>query len=530
MTLTRIHVLERYGISIHNSLLDDISPSFRAKSKDKIAKNIRLLHTFETKVLNDLEREDKDSFQNWISYNLMHWYLTTTLFGHNLLVYAPPLFGNIPTIYPCNSYRGAIYALYLTLHSIQSLDCEDEIYHYITRIRRTKNYVEHIIEDFELRIRKNITPPADTIIKSNQQIKEFIELPGGFVENHFIYQRVSQEIHHYHYSTRVKILNSLKKLWCLPNGEELYRFHSYFYTSTTMCPMELAEIGYRELERIQRDIIFLAKPEFTFNSTKETFGQFLNRIVFDPIFKIRSDDIGKKETLTYLNETYHETRSKIAELFENLPDLSIDFEETVVGHFEPNPFLYKPAVGDRSAVLFVNCSFYDGWGHYAEGLAVEYGWLKSKWEKLAHHIMDLRSTCRLITDCSIHFEGIQWSKENASKFLIEQGGFDLNEVDHEVNKIAVIPGWGLSQKIGQMKIVEIREYAKAQLQERFSIQKFHSIVLNNGSLPLDVLFQVVEYWINEQLEHTEKNIYNLKKQQQDRHTEHQQQQAQYPNN
>eukprot|EP01133_Synstelium_polycarpum_P014928 gene14928-17652_t len=239
-------------------------------------------------------------------------------------------------------------------------------------------------------------------------------------------------------------------------------------------------------------------------SQKESIGKILEVFEAECIPPIGVDI----EESVYYNFPYHYQpapidKSDIAKIYINFADHPLGQSRLfskVIGFHEgiPGHHLQISASRDQKDIdifrkNYINSSFYDGWGFYAESLSVEYGWLSSKWDILGHHIFDLRVTCKLIIDTSIHYEGLKWDTHKALSFLHTTGGFSEEEAQDEIEMISAIPGIGLSEKIGELKIRELRELCKSQLKQSFNVKAFHTLIATHGaSLPMDILYQMIE--------------------------------------
>ena len=103
---------------------------------------------------------------------------------------------------------------------------------------------------------------------------------------------------------------------------------------------------------------------------------------------------------------------------------------------------------------------------------------------------------RLVVDTGMHYK--RWSREQAIDYMVARTGMTVSDVTREIERYAVMPGQACAYKIGMMKILELREKAKAALGDRFDLKAFHTAVIENGPLPLTVLEQVIDAWIAEQ--------------------------------
>jgi uncharacterized protein (DUF885 family) len=108
----------------------------------------------------------------------------------------------------------------------------------------------------------------------------------------------------------------------------------------------------------------------------------------------------------------------------------------------------------------------------------------------------VKRALRLVIDTGIHSK--RWTRQQAIDYMKKNSGLPDKDIETEVERYIVIPGQALSYKIGQLKILELRERAKQQLGESFDIRRFHSVVLLNGALPIALLEKQVQNWIDQQ--------------------------------
>jgi uncharacterized protein (DUF885 family) len=107
---------------------------------------------------------------------------------------------------------------------------------------------------------------------------------------------------------------------------------------------------------------------------------------------------------------------------------------------------------------------------------------------------ELLRAVRLVTDTGIHAMG--WSRGEARRYMDETLGIP-GRFSHEVDRYIVLPGQAVGYKLGMLKILELRERAQEALGEDFDLKDFHRVVVGNGSLPLEILEQLVDEYIAE---------------------------------
>ena len=101
--------------------------------------------------------------------------------------------------------------------------------------------------------------------------------------------------------------------------------------------------------------------------------------------------------------------------------------------------------------------------------------------------------CRLVVDTGLH--AFDWTRDQAIDYMVTNSGLTRADVEAEVDRYLVWPGQATAYKIGELKIRELREKAKAKLGERFDLRRFHNALIDNGALPLSVLEQMIDEWI-----------------------------------
>jgi len=135
----------------------------------------------------------------------------------------------------------------------------------------------------------------------------------------------------------------------------------------------------------------------------------------------------------------------------------------------------------------------EGWALYAEGLGSSLGLYQDPYARYGQLRMEIWRAARLVVDTGIHSLG--WSRDQAIDWMAERTGMDRATVTAEVDRYYAWPGQALGYKIGQLKLLALRERAQQALGPAFDIRAFHQTVLDHGGLPLNVLEQVVADWL-----------------------------------
>ncbi len=176
-----------------------------------------------------------------------------------------------------------------------------------------------------------------------------------------------------------------------------------------------------------------------------------------------------------------------------LPTLS--YHEAVPGHHLDGATSIDRDVPTIVKALWSNTSG-EGWALYAERLAAEMGmYTDDPFSDLGRLQAELHRAVRLVTDTGIH--AMKWSREKAIEYMVNIEGLDRATATSEIERFAVWPGQALGYKLGQLKILALREEAKERLGERFDIRDFNQAVLNVASSPLPFIESTVRDWIVE---------------------------------
>ena len=138
-------------------------------------------------------------------------------------------------------------------------------------------------------------------------------------------------------------------------------------------------------------------------------------------------------------------------------------------------------------------AFVEGWALYSERLGKEVGFYQDPYSDYGRLEADIWRAIRLVVDTGVHSQ--HWTREQMVQYFRDHSGMDDTNIQAEVDRYIAWPGQALAYKVGQLKILELRDRAKAALGPKFDIKAFHDQVLDNGALPLDVLEQHINDWI-----------------------------------
>lgn len=325
-------------------------------------------------------------------------------------------------------------------------------------------------------------------------------------------------------------------IWSLPNGDELYRFYVENNTTTSESPENIHQLGLKEVARIEAEILKIAKAQ-GFNDLK-SFQQSLktNPAVFpksrEEILEIYRGYIAqmqpelpklfgllpKNKVEVLPVEQYREKEAAGAEYHQGTPDGSRPGQVYVnTGDFSERSKISMEATAYHEAIpghhmqidiaqnlpnlpMFRkqpnHTAYIEGWALYAEQLGKDVGFYKDPLSDYGRLSSELFRACRLVVDTGVHYK--KWTRQQMIDFMREHSALDEPDIQAETDRYIAIPAQALAYKMGQLKILELRELAKHELGDRFDIKAFHDMVLNAGTLPLNILDARIKNWIKEQ--------------------------------
>ncbi len=318
----------------------------------------------------------------------------------------------------------------------------------------------------------------------------------------------------------------------LPHGNEAYAFYLRRYTTTNLTPAEVHRIGLDEVKRIEsemdgllrklgyrdgtveqrmtalesdqqypdtpdvREKVLADYSRYVEDARQRSLSSFLHTPQAPCIVQRIPEFQEANAAANYQTPPPDGSRPGIFRVplpgprFDKVRMRTLAYHEAIPGHH----FQLALQVEMKSLPRFRRTypfgplsAFTEGWGLYAERLASDLGWYANDpVGDLGRLGSELFRARRLVVDTGIHTKG--WTRQQSIDYGIPRS---------EVDRYTVWPGQACSYKIGQLKILELRERAKKQLGARFDLKQYHDVVLRNGSVPLALLERVVDAWIKE---------------------------------
>jgi uncharacterized protein (DUF885 family) len=141
-------------------------------------------------------------------------------------------------------------------------------------------------------------------------------------------------------------------------------------------------------------------------------------------------------------------------------------------------------------------AYIEGWGLYAERLGKDVGFYQDPYSDYGRLEGDIWRAIRLVVDTGVHSQ--HWTREQMVAYFQDHSNIDDTSIQAEVDRYVAWPSQALAYKVGQLKILELRDRAKTALGDKFDLRAFHDQIIDSGALPLDVLSDRIDAWIASQ--------------------------------
>jgi uncharacterized protein (DUF885 family) len=326
-------------------------------------------------------------------------------------------------------------------------------------------------------------------------------------------------------------------IWDAPDGRAYYANRARFHTTTSLTPEEIHKIG---LAEVARNLAEMQKvmDEVGF---KGTLNQFFDHLRTDPQFYYKTGDELYRAYVTITKVIDPELPRLFGKLYRTpfglrpIPDTSApntttayyqgpSIDGTRPGYYYVN--LYRPEVRPKYEMEVLTAheaapghhlqialaqeqtdlpkfrrfsgftAYIEGWALYSERLGYDLGLYKDPYSRFGQLTYDQWRAVRLVVDTGMHQMG--WTRQQAIDYFMANAAKTETDVVNEIDRYIAWPGQALAYKIGQLKILELRERAQGALGDRFDIRAFHDTILATGAVPLEILERTVDDWIRAQ--------------------------------
>ena len=468
-----------------------------------------------------------------------------------------------PSYYLSLNQRGGVQSYYETgdrLVYSSKQDYEDwliRLSKYVDNIINTKNNLEKGIQNGYTHPRlvtSQVITQIDNILNSNIEdnpyLKIFINADNSFFakgEKEDLIIRATELIKVNIIPSYIELNNFLKNIYLpnsresiglsdIPDGAAWYEYAARYHTTTNLSPDEIHNIGLKEVKRIRNEM------EQIINNLQwdGDFKSFLNYLRTSPRFYYDNPD-DLLNAYLIMAKSIDPLLPKIFKVFPRapygvipIPAESAPFTTTAYynspakgrpGYFYAN--LYKPESRPKYEIPVLTVheavpghhfqisiaqelenvptfrkyqsftAFVEGWGLYSEELGEFMNLYDDPYDKFGQLTYDMWRAIRLVVDTGMHYK--DWSRQDAIDLFIENTAKSKLDIENEVDRYIAWPGQALAYKIGQLKILELRNKAELELGDKYDIKDFHHEVLKRGSLPLDILEEYINEWIKESL-------------------------------
>ncbi len=321
--------------------------------------------------------------------------------------------------------------------------------------------------------------------------------------------------------------------WALPEGDSYYAFRIRQSTTENKTAAEIHQIGLEEVKRDEAAMLVIAQ-KLGFSDLKS----FNAALKANP----KEHPTSKEQLLNIYRGYIAQMKPKLPQLFGRLPKAPLEVVEMPVyiqkdqaaafyeqgtpdgsrpGRVDINTYNFADrSLADVEAVAyhegipghhlqisiaqeltglpeFRKQSYYtaytEGWALYSERLGKDIGFYQDPYSDYGRLEADIWRAIRLVVDTGVHSQ--HWTRQPMVNYFRDHSAIDETNIQAEVDRYIAWPGQALGYKMGQLKILELRERAKTSLGTQFDLKAFHDVVLDSGALPMDVLEQQVDNWI-----------------------------------
>jgi len=329
----------------------------------------------------------------------------------------------------------------------------------------------------------------------------------------------------------------------LPDGAAFYAEMLRQSTTTDYTPDQIHTLGLSEVARLVTEMDGVLKAQ---GLSSGSVGERMTALRTEPRFLFPNDDDGRRQALARYQQILDEISARMPQYFRVLPKQQLKVERVPTSQEQGSSGAYYQQGsmdGSRPGIFFANLrdlrevpqwgmktvayhegipghhfqisiamglqglplvrqqtlytAYAEGWGLYAERLAGEIGMYQDDpFGNLGRLQLELLRAARLVVDTGLHAK--DWTREQAIDYMVSTTGMAPSDVVSEIERYMAQPGQACAYKVGELKIVELREKARAALGAKFDIRDFHAVVLENGGVPLTLLEQLVDEWIARQ--------------------------------
>lgn len=549
--LSDLALFESIGIKEHNAQLDDVSLAVLEQRLETTKENARLITAFSSQDL---------SFDQKLSFDIFSWLLNHEVAGEQFLLHeykinqmygVPQWLSQVLT--QLHTFEAAEdvehYSMRLSAVSRQFQQALEVLVQQEEKgIILPRSAIEKVLVMIERSIPKDIhhnifyTHLEQKIEPLNLENKDALLATVRHIIEHEVYPAY-QQLHTY-FTQLLDRVTETNGVWALPNGDAYYAYMLQHHTTTDLSADEIHTLGLQEVAKIHAQMRQILATEHI-DDPEKSVGELAQELAKDPRFYYPNTGEGRAACLADYERILERSRKELGHLFGIKPSSGVTIQRVPVHEEAGSAGAYycSPSIdGSRPGIFFANLRdmaevptyrmetltiheaepghhfqiglqsdmnipilrklgpytvFYEGWALYVEKLAYEHDFYSSSFSKIGHLQDELLRAVRLVIDTGIHHK--RWSREHAITYMQKMTGYHHNEIASEVDRYLVMPGQACSYKIGQLKILELRQRAKDKLGEKFDIREFHDVILRLAAAPLAVLEKIIDTYIADKI-------------------------------
>jgi len=549
--LTFLHVLEPFGIKGHNAKLDDESLAAGDRFFTQMREAQQVLMTYRDENLSDADLMSKRIAASMMGYLLegekfrFHTFPVNQLFGaQNGFPSFMESAHQVHSVRDAEDYVSRLLAVGTKFDQVieglqhrEALDIHPPQFVVTKVLEEMQNFVATPAEEGILMVALLDKMKEAGLAKHEQ---ERLALEAREAIENSVYPAYGRLIAHFE-ALDGKVFGNYGA-WSLPDGEEYYRLALRLFTTTDYTPEYIHNLGQAEVARIQSEILQILESEGW--DISSGFYKSIMELAEDSRFYYSDSGEGRDQILADYQAMIDEVSEGLDPYFDVMPEAGVEVKRVPEFKEKTSPGAYynPPAMdGSRPGVFFANLydikatpkygmrtltyheaipghhfqlaiqqqqkdlpffrrvapfpAYSEGWGLYAERLAWELGFQNDPYDNIGRLQGELMRAVRLVVDTGIHSR--RWTREQSIEYMLLNTGMAESDVVAEIERYFVMPGQATAYKVGMTKILELRELAQSELGDRFDIRDFHNVILTNGSMPLNILEDLVRQFIAE---------------------------------